>query len=254
MITKKLGWWALLLAALTSIALVSKPAFALLVRPIILDLTSSGQNANGQIEVVNDRNAPMTVELKVSSFIMPEQGPLTMGPDASADFVIFPTIAQLQPGSRQVFRFRYVGEPQLAQSRLYMLSSSELPVTKEGADAGADIEILYAISTMVGVRAPGAKPAISVAKVERAMGGQDGKEAGLRIVFRNEGAAHGYVGNAMLNLSSGSWRKAMDSNATSKAFGIGLVPAGASRSLFIPVEQVPASGEIRAVLKAASAS
>lgn len=239
-----------LAALLLGIFALATPSLALLVRPIIIDLTASGTSANGQIEVVNDRNKPMAIEVKVNSFTLPERGDLVLGPDAAKDFLIFPAIAQLPPGGRQVFRVRYIGDPAIAQSKLYMFSSSELPVSEAAAGDKARIEVLYAISSVVAVRPPRTTAAISVAAVERSVGPD--KQPGIRITFQNKGVSHGYVGSTVLDLNSGSWRKSIAADATGKAFGLGLVPANARRSLFIPVADVPASGAINVTIKAAS--
>lgn len=239
---------ALALAALLiGMFIAATPGLALLVRPIIIDLTASGTGVNGQIEVVNDRNKPMAIEIKVNSFTLPERGELVLGPDASRDFLIFPAIAQLPAGGRQVFRVRYVGDPAIAQSKLYMFASSELPVSETAASDKAQIEVLYSISSVVAVRPPRAKAAIAVAGVERAIGPD--KQPGLRVTFENKGPAHGYVGSTVLDLGTGSWRKSLGSDETGKAFGLGLVPAGARRSLFVPVKDVPADGAINVTIK-----
>ncbi|GAA4034422.1 hypothetical protein GCM10022281_13170 [Sphingomonas rosea] len=238
-----------LAALLMGIFALATPSLALLVRPIIIDLNASGTGVNGQIEVVNDRNKPMAIEIKTNSFTLPERGELVLGADAGKDFLIFPAIAQLPPGGRQVFRIRYVGDPAIAQSKLYMFSSSELPVSDAPDNGKARIDVLYSISSVVAVRPPKSKAAISIASVERSVGPD--KQPGIRILFQNKGAAHGYVGSTVLDLHSGAWRKSVSADDTGKAFGLGLVPAGARRSLFIPVANVPASGAIDVTIKAA---
>jgi P pilus assembly chaperone PapD len=240
------------LAALCMSFMVAGPVMALLVRPIILDLTSSGGGVNGQIEVVNDRNTPMAVEIKVNSFTLPVRGEPVIGPDAGGDFLIFPAIAQLKPGARQVFRIRYVGNPALAASKLYMFASSELPVSETAGDEKARIEILYSITSIVAVRPAKAKAAINVIGVERAVGAD--KQPGLRIMFENKGSAHGYVGDAALELAAPGWNSTVGADQTSKAFGLGLIPAAARRSLFVPLKDVPANGQIAVEIKSAKAA
>lgn len=230
--------------------IAASPTLAILVRPIIIDLVSSGGGANGQIEVVNDRNTAVAVEIKVKTLTLPERGDPVIGADADGDFMVFPSIAQLKPGGKQVFRVRYIGNAALPASKLYMFATSELPVSETPGDERARIEVLYSISSVVAVRAAGAKAAINVVGVERST--NDAKLPGLRILFENSGAAHGYVGDAALDLSSAGWRKTIDARDTSKAFGLGLIPAGARRSLFIPIGDLPSTGAVAVDLKPAS--
>ena len=76
---------------------LSAPAFGLLVRPILLELTATGQGTSGAIEVVNDRNRPIAVEIKVQSLSIPEVGAPVLAPDPKdgADYMIFPAIASI---------------------------------------------------------------------------------------------------------------------------------------------------------------
>ena len=71
------GWKLRAAAALLSVcglALVGAPAYALLVRPVVVELTSTGNGASSSLEVVNDRNIAMTVEVKVQTLTVPEKG------------------------------------------------------------------------------------------------------------------------------------------------------------------------------------
>ena len=230
----------------------ASPSLAILVRPILIELTASGTGSTGSIEVVNDRNRPMAVEVKVNRLDMPVEGQPVLTADDGKDFLIFPAIAQLPPGGRQVFRVRYVGDPAIAQSKLFMFSSSELPVSDDASEQRAQLQVLYSIHSIVAVKPPRAQPDIEVLSVSRATGPK--QEAGLRILFENKGPAHGYVGNQQLNLRSGGWRKSFDVSESSRAFGLGLVPANSKRSLFVALPDVPASGDVTAELKPAPAA
>lgn len=237
----------LLLAVLAGLLCVAAPALALLVRPIVIDLTASGSRANSAIEVVNDRNRAVAVEIKVNRLTLPERGQPLVAADPGKDFLIFPAIANIPAGGRQVFRVRYIGDPALAQTRLFMFSSSELPVAENPNSKTAQIQVLYSIHTVVTVSPPKARPAISVLALERGKNPKGG--AGVYVTFRNDGPAHGYINTARLDLEAGSWSKRIEAAQLGNAVGLGLIPPNARRVMFIAVPGVPAAGALAGRIK-----
>lgn len=239
-------------AALLALLCVAAPALALMVRPIVIDLTSAGSGSTSSMEVVNDRNRPVTVEIKVSAMALPEKGPPVMTNDEGKDFLIFPTIARIQPGQSQVFRVRYIGEPDIEKSKLYMFSSSELPVEIDPDSDKAQIQMLYSIGSVVTVRPLGGTPELMLAGVERATNSK-GVE-GVYLTFKNDGASHAYVKNATIDLESDAgWVERLDADEMSASVGLGLVPAKARRALFVALPNVPAEGALSGEIKGLAA-
>lgn len=236
--------WALPAAILAA----SVPAMSLLVRPILIDMKSSGSGTNSSFEVVNDRNRSIAVEIAVQNLIVPEKGNISLTPNDGANFQIFPPIASIPAGKKQVFRVKWIGTPDLAKSELYMFSTSELPVKRE-ADDVTSVQVLYAINSVVAVAPANIRPEISIANVERTTS-KEGK-AGLEITFANSSAAHGYVASSEINLSiAGSdWSATLDEGSIGKSFGLGLVPANAKRVMFVALDGVPPTGQIAAEYK-----
>lgn len=228
---------------------VSVPALALLVRPIIIELTAVGSESTSQIEVVNDRNRAVAVEVRVHRLVLPEKGAPSYDEAADGDFLIFPTIANIPPGGRQVFRVRYVGDPAITQSKLYMFSSSELPVEVDPEAGQAQIQMLYSVGTAVAVRPVNARPDIQVVAVERATNAEG--VAGVYVTFQNNGAAHGYVSSATLDLTNGAgWSTRLDASKMGASVGLGMVPANAKRDIFVAVPDVPADGTLSGTVRA----
>ena len=230
--------------------LFTGPAYALLVRPVVIELTSVGSGTSSQLEVVNDRNVPMTVEVKVQNLSIPEKGAPVLTSSNGDDFLIFPTIAKIPAGGRQIFRVRYIGDATPAQSRLYEFSTTELPVSLTPGENKAKVQVLYSINSVVAVRPPKSTPEIKIAGVARGINAKG--QQGLEIMFENDGAAHGYVGGDSMVLSDGAWKKALDANAMSKAFGLGLIPPQSKRTMFLVLPEAPTSGAILGDLKHAS--
>jgi fimbrial chaperone protein len=230
--------------------LLAAPAYALLVRPVVIELTSTGNGTSSALEVVNDRNIPMTVEVKVQDLALPVKGDPILTPSNGDDFLVFPTIAKIPAGGHQVFRVRYIGDPNPAHSRLFMFSTSELPISAEPTSAKAQVQVLYSINSVVAVRPPKSNAAIKVVDVQR---GSNAKgEQGLEITFENDGAAHGFVGASTMSLTDGPWKKALAASDMGKAFGLGLVPADSKRVMFLVLPDVPAAGVIQASIKPAA--
>lgn len=233
--------WALPVGML----LASVPALSLLVRPILIDMKASGSGSNSSFEVVNDRNRPIAVEIAVQNLIVPERGAISLTPNDGANFQIFPPIASIPAGKKQVFRVKWIGAPDLAKSELYMFSTSELPVKRE-ADDVTSVQVLYAINSVVAVAPTNVKPEISIADVERVTS-KDGK-VGVEITFANSSKSHGYVSSSEINLSipGSDWTAKLDEGSIGKSFGLGLIPPNAKRVMFVALDGVPPAGEIAA--------
>jgi P pilus assembly chaperone PapD len=232
------------------------PASALLVQPIVMDLSTTGSNSSGAISIVNDRNGPDSVEVKVSKFTLPESGDPVLTPDDGADFLIFPPAATIEAGKTQVLRVRWIGEPALKQSQTYMFSVSELPV---GQVQGSGVQILYSIQTLVTVTPPDLKPNLSIATAERTSHVPAGATTpaavpGATVTFANDGNAIDYASHYQLTFSvAGSqWSKNFDGAEMSKAVGLGLVTPGGRRKIFFPIPDMPATGDISVKLEAPS--
>jgi fimbrial chaperone protein len=256
---KSRAWWRnprLLLILIVAFA-IPFPALALLVRPVLLDLTSTGSNASGSLEVINDRNRPVAVEVTVKKLSLPERGDPVLTPDDGSNFQIFPPIASIAPGARQVFRVRWVGNPTPAESQLYMFSTSELPVAARPNET--TVQVLYAINSVVAVRAPDAKPNIAIESIVRATR-PDSKtgesKSGVEITFSNTGPAHGFVTRSALELrdDSAKWSHTFEPSDLNNAFGLGLVPANAKRVMFLPIAELPPAGDLSADMRAPAVS
>ena len=231
-------------AAVVGLAGVGTPAWALLVQPILIQLSAAGQGSNSQIRVVNDRNRPVTVEVTVNRLGVPETGPVTQEPDSGEDFLIFPPQATIQPGATQVFRVRWIGDPDIAEAKSFMFSSSELPIDMEPGVTG--IQMLYSIQSVVTVSPVQSTSELSVASVERAV--SPAGETGLNVMFANQGNDVALLSRASVELKGDGWSRSLTSTQVAERVGIGLIPPNSRRQLFLPIEDVPTQGEITATV------
>lgn len=238
-------------ASLAAVAVLGIPlaAKALLVQPIVVEMTTTGSGSTSAIEVVNDRNSTVTVEINTEDLLVPVSGAVSTSPNDGSEFLIFPPQAVIPAGGRQVFRVRWVGEPDLEKTKLYMFTTSELPVGLPEGTTG--VELYYAVQSIVSVTPTGATSFIAIPTIEK--GENAAGESGLWLTFENKGRAHAYVGQGQVALaSSGGWSRTLTPDLVGGAFGLGLVPALASRRMFIAVPDLPATDTLTATFTPAS--
>lgn len=237
---KKLG----LLSAL-AVVLIATPSSALLVQPVFLDMRYTGVQSNSGIRVVNDRNRPITVEVTVSSLEIPEKGAPVFTPIEGEDFLVFPAVANIAPNGTQIFRIRWVGDPALAEGKLFAFTTAELPIEMDDS-TGAAVQLLYAIQTVVAIGPAGSRAEIAPVAIRR--GALEDGTKGVIVTFENTGGLHGQVNSSTMTIASSSgYSRRLEPADVSNAVGLGLVPANARREMFVALPDVPETGELTVV-------
>lgn len=241
--------------AMAGMALIAAPAYALLVQPVVIRMQSNGSKASAAITVVNDRNRPNTVEVRVAKLTVPEQGPVQLTADPGNDFLVFPPIATIQPGKTQVFRIRWVGDPVLPEAKSYMFTTSEVPIEQKGQSG---VQLVYAIQSLVTVSSPKLQSTISVASAARGTHAYAATETvpahtapGLIVTFVNDGNDVAYISDYAMRMEipGTPWKLDVSSADIQQYVGLGLIPPNARRQLFVPVANLPASGDVRFTFK-----
>jgi fimbrial chaperone protein len=242
-VRKKLAWLAMAFAMI----LGAGAAVAMTVQPVVLNLTTSGRSMSQVITVENTFANPLPVEIRLQELALDENGVRTTDKDPG-DLLVFPAQALIQPGQTQSFRVQYVGDPELARSKHYYATVAQLPVKlPEGQSA---IQILYNFQVLVSVSPNGVKPAL---KVEGASVGhnQAGKPVPV-VTLSNASTAHGYLSQGRLRIvekdSTGKevFRKTLSGPEIQQTVGFGLVGAGQTRRVTIPVELPVDGGSVEA--------
>lgn len=205
-----------------------------------MDMRYTGLQSNAGLSVINDRNRPMTVEVTLSRIDLPDDGAPVFTEIEPDDFLIFPSVATIPANGTQVFRVRWVGESR-AEGELYAFTTTELPVEVEAENTAA-LQLLYAIQTIVGIAPAGAQPDLSAESAVRAENADGVK--GVRILFANTGNSHGQVVGGNIAVSSGSWTHRFTAEEVAKGVGLGLVRANGKRWMFLPLDSVPATGDL----------
>jgi P pilus assembly chaperone PapD len=241
--------------------LAPAPAAAILVQPIQIRMTSSGPESSAAITVINDRNRPDTVEISVSKLALAQQGAPNITKDNGDQFLIFPPVATIEPGKTQIFRIRWVGEPVLPEAQSYMFTTAELPVNQEKSTG---VQLVYAIQSLVTVTSPGLSSAVAVDAAVRtektdtteakgqAADKSKGPVPGLMVTFENSGNDVAFLSDysAKLEITApGAWSRDLTNDDVSNFAGLGLIEPNSKRDIFIPVADLPASGDVKVMLK-----
>ncbi len=214
------------------------------VTPVVLDAVSVGQRSSAQITVTNPNPTNLPLEITIQEVTMDEKGVAKDRRDASADFVILPPQATLNPGQARVFTLQYIGEADPAESRYFEWSVDQVPVTlPDGQNA---IQIVYAISGILCVAPATGKPDVSV--VGTAI--ETTKEGKFQPVLsmRNAGNAHAFMSRGVLRLSlrdkAGKtiWRQTLRAQEIEQIMGVGVLPALRTRDVKVPIDLPSADG------------
>jgi fimbrial chaperone protein len=236
---------AAVLAATASI--LPSAATAMTVQPVVLNLSTAGRSMTEVVTVTNSFSYPIAVEMRIEELSVDGAGVHPTGKDPG-DLLVFPPQALIQPGQTQSFRVQYVGEPTLARSKHYYVTVAQLPVQVQQAQTA--VQVLYNFQVLVSVAPGGAEPAIKVqqAGIERTA---DGKFVPV-VTFGNSANAHGYLSNGRIRLiqrdagGRESFRKVLTAPEVQQAIGYGLIGAGQSRRVTLPIELPQGGGTLEA--------
>lgn len=226
---------------------MSVAAYAMIVQPVVIDLTTSGRGMSDVVTVENTFDKPLPVEMRVESLELTRDGVNPTGVDPG-ELVVFPPQSLIQPGQRQSFRVQYVGDPALARSKHYFVTAAQLPV--ETNDTTSNVQLLYNFQILVSVSPDGTKPALSIASAEIGTDAE-GRPAPV-ISVANASAAHGYLSRGRLRVvqfgADGRevFRKEISGPELQQTLGYGLIGGGQTRRMTLPVVLPQSDGRIEA--------
>lgn len=223
-------------------ALAPPVAEAMTVQPVVVDLQSAGRGMSQVVTVENTFTNPLPIEMRIEELSFDQDGAHGTGKD-SGDLLVFPPQALIQPGQTQTFRIQFVGDPALARSKHYYVTVAQLPVKlPEGQSA---IQILYNFQVLVSIAPPGVKPALKIVSAE--VGKNDAGKPIPIITVTNTSMAHGYLSQGRLRIiekdAAGKevFRRTIPGPEIQQTIGFGLVTAGQTRRVIVPVV-LPAEG------------
>jgi fimbrial chaperone protein len=228
-------------------AAVSVAAYAMVVQPVVIDLTTSGRTMSQVITVENTFDKPLPVEMRIEGLELTPDGVNATGKDPG-ELSVFPPQTLIQPGQRQSFRVQYVGDPALARSKHYFVTAAQLPVQTN--DTQSNVQLLYNFQVLVSVSPDGTKPTLSIASAEIGKDAE-GNPAPV-IVVANASAAHGYLSRGRVRVLQFApdgkeiFRKEISGPELQQTLGYGLIGGGQTRRMTLPMRLPQPGGRIEA--------
>lgn len=224
--------------------LAGHEARAMSVTPIQVEMTSAGGAGRAQVTVNNDGNEPLPVEIEIEKLSLNEKGERQLA-KAGDDFLVFPPQAMIPPGSSQVFRLQWVGEPVIPASESYLMSVNQVPVKMPAGKSA--VQIVMSFGVIINVAPPQGSPSLAVVST----GVEADKKSGKRyptITVENPTNVHALLPQSTIELSGGGWSHTMSATELTEKVGIGLVQPGKKRRFVLPVDLPPGVSSVQASL------
>jgi len=206
-------------------ALAAFPAHAFQVSPLVLEMTSTGGQAQATIRAKNDKSSSIPVEITFNKLTLGVNGEQNLT-DASDRFFVFPPQATIAPGASQAFHITWVGDQKLSESETYFINVKELPISLSPGKSGIKITMGYTI--LAHVIPPRSKDKVALISVDLIQGKKGQKYP--RILVGNTGNRFGRVSQGSLTIQSGDWKKTYFGDELAKALSsVGVVQPGRQR-------------------------
>jgi fimbrial chaperone protein len=239
MLKKLLFVWGALVLALAPVA-----AEAAQVTPMIVDIAPVGRGAVARVELSNPGTSVFPLEVQVFRGEISEAGELQLTP-ADADFLVFPAQTIVQPGSQQVFRLQYIGDPEVATSQIYYMQLRQLPV--QVAPEQNQVQIVVNFNVLVNVIPDGATPQPAIVSANPAT---RGAAHGVEVRMTNSGTRY-FLASSMTWEITG--RTETGEQVTirrtppelAREIGVGVVAPDRSRVFFISTDAPLVEGSVQ---------
>lgn len=219
---------AVLVAVSALVAIAPEPAVAHEVTPMRMQLVPAAGQRSGVVSVRNTRDKDLPFEVVVLRRFTAADGSETTEP-ADEDFIIFPPQALVAQGASQSIRFEYVGEPNLTESRVYILDVREVPVTPQDFSG---ILTVYNFGVAVYVKPVGASADLDVGPATR-----DGDL--LNFEVRNLGNDFAVLSRRVVTLDYADQRVVLQGTDFAGRVENPVVPPNALRSFSISAAGLP---------------
>lgn len=177
------------------LCLISLPALAYKVQPMVAEMAPIGKNAQMSMRIDNTGDRPLTVELEPLSMSLDKLGNETTQP-ADDDLLVIPVTAVIEPGRSQSVMVRYLGEPSITQSRSYRIAVRQVKVDR-GQNEAANVGLLLQFNTLLNVRPKNTKAELSVQTIES-------RNNQWLVEVKNDGDSYGRLTNTNWSVSDKS--------------------------------------------------
>jgi P pilus assembly chaperone PapD len=218
-------------------------AQAMSVTPVLIDLKTSGGQASDQIRVINTGDSELPVALTAKIATVGPNGELSTSDKEADDLLVFPPQAIIKPNATQVFRVQWAGDPDLKESKTFVISVAQQPVAMPSGVSG--IQLLYDFQVVVDVAPLEGEPALKIDKTELTTDKKGARRAVVTVT--NASNVHGYLSATKLRLELDDaaghqvWSQSWQPEEVAGKVGIGLVQPHATRRFVLPFD-LPAGG------------
>lgn len=130
---------------------LAMPVNAYQVQPMMVEIPSQGKQSMITYRLQNPGDAPLPVEVEVFKRTFDENQQEILVP-AESDFIVLPPQIEVPANGYQVFRAKYLGKPNLAQTSSYRIIFKQLPLTDEQRSTG--VKMMFNFATLVFVNPP----------------------------------------------------------------------------------------------------
>ena len=230
-------------AAVGLVVALCGAAEAMSVTPVLVDLKPAGAQASGQVRVINTGDGELPVSLTVQAATLGPNGELITTDTGADDLLVFPPQAILKAGATQVFRMQWLGDPDLKQSKTFVVSVAQQPVAMPQGVSG--IQLLYDFQVVVNVAPLTGDPALTIQGSELVKDDKGARRAAITI--SNASDVHGYLSGTKLRLelddATGKkvWSQSWIPEEVAGKVGIGLIQPHATRRFVLPFD-LPTDG------------
>lgn len=213
---------------------------------MIAKVTPSGSGSSFRLMIRNTDAVPITLEISPYRVAVDETGAAVRTAE-EADIILFPPQTIVQPGGEQAIQVRYVGDPAIAEGRLYAIVVGQLPIdftTVNNTDASqTQVKIGFDFVSHLVVQPEAARAVLELSAVSRQANGD------LSFQVRNTGSGVALLRDAEWSLSSAGGQPLTipSDNVDFGAFGA-ILPGG-QRAVTITAANAPGmTGDVTAAI------
>lgn len=239
-----------LVAALAPAALLcSAPAAAYDLKPIVVQLSPTGNGSSQTLVITNSHEVPIAIEVRAYRREQLADGEDRLTPE-DQDILIYPPQMVIPPLASQSFKVQWVGDPAPTSELAYRIVTEQLPIRfKEVVDGNrsANLTVRYRYEAALYIEPRGAAPAARLASVARVKGDDGSDQLELRIA--SEGTMRAILDTPRLAISGASGGQAeLSGEQVQPLDGLNILP-GVERVVRIAAPAGLPSGPLTGTLE-----
>lgn len=228
----------------TALAVTSSfSAYAYDVKPMVVQLASSGPQSTTTMVITNTHEVPIAIELHAFRREQNPDGTDKLTKD-EADLIMTPPQMVIAPKSSQSVRVRWIGSPEIDREKAYRIITDQLPIDfkkEKRADFTADLKVKYRYEVALYIEPKNPKPLAKMASAKMVKGPKG--EDLLEVAISSEGSARAILDKPRIDISGPSGKVSLESESLAKFAGLNILP-GTTRIVQIPAPKGLSQGNL----------